>query len=139
MSYRTGPNAFLRLLLLLVTRAKSCFIRGFFRTPPRRRRRRTRTSTVTAIATGERANESEGNSVNDKPGSIQALGLEDIGVDADELSRFEPLALTRKPHFPTAASFLGKFAPHVRFRSFIFAHLPALFLRRLWVTEILAL
>ena len=93
------------------TSQKLLYQRFFSNPPPRRRRRRTRTSTVTAIATGERANESEGNSVNDKPGSIQALGLEDIGVDADELSRFEPLALTRKPHFPTAASFFGKFAP----------------------------
>lgn len=66
----------------------------FFSIPPsRRRRRRTRTSRVTAIATGGKANESEGDSVNDKSVSIQALGLEDIGVDVDELSRFEPLAL----------------------------------------------
>ena len=48
---------------------------------------------MTAIATGGKANESEGDSVNDKSVSIQALGLEDIGVDVDELSRFEPLAL----------------------------------------------
>lgn len=65
----------------------------FFSNPPSRRRRRTRTSRVTAIATGGKANESEGDSVNDKSVSIQALGLEDIGVDVDELSRFEPLAL----------------------------------------------
>lgn len=65
----------------------------FFWNPPHRRRRRTRTSTVTAIATGGKANESDGDSVNDKSVSIHALGLEDIGVDVDELSRFEPLAL----------------------------------------------
>ena len=84
----------------------------FFSNPPSRRRRRTRTSTVTAIATGGKANESEGNSVNDKSVSLQALGLEDIGVDVDELSRFEPLALTRESRlFPPPPLFSDSFAP----------------------------
>ncbi|MDA9097581.1 hypothetical protein N9L76_01455 [bacterium] len=52
-----------------------------------------------AVANGGTATEGEDNSVNDKSASIQALGLEDIGVDVDELSRFEPLALTLESPF----------------------------------------
>ena len=106
----------------------------FFSNPPSRRRRRTRTSTVTAIATGGKANESEGNSANDKSVSMQALGLEDIGVDVDELSRFEPLALTRESRHRRL--FFRLVRPKVRFRSFYFC---SPFPRRLWITGILAL
>ncbi len=67
----------------------------FFSNPSYRRRRKT----VMAVANGGTATEGEDNSVNDKSASIQALGLEDIGVDVDELSRFEPLALTLESPF----------------------------------------
>jgi hypothetical protein len=50
---------------------------------------------VTAIATGGTATEGDDDSVNGNTSSMLALGLEDIGVDVDELSRSEPLALTR--------------------------------------------
>ena len=59
---------------------------------PFRRQRKTRDSTVMAIASGGTETGGKDDSVNDKSAYIQALGLEDIGVDVDELSRFEPLA-----------------------------------------------
>lgn len=59
---------------------------------PFRRQRKTRASTVMAIASGGTETGGKDDSVNDKSAYIQALGLEDIGVDVDELSRFEPLA-----------------------------------------------
>ncbi len=45
-----------------------------------------------AIASGGTETGGKDDSVNDKSAYILALGLEDIGVDVDELSRFEPLA-----------------------------------------------